>query len=131
MNRTIFGPQQIVAQGGPRDTPVVSIATVLGVDAPRLTALTLRMSRESWPAAGVDIEILVSFNGGLSYESPGPSHIAPFVADAKHTNVLDYPASIGRGWNQAQRQATHVKARTNNTGGNFQTTVTIIGELPD
>lgn len=116
---TVFGPQAVLIRGGTRETAAVAVPA--GV-----TRLTLTLSRENWPAAGVDIEIMKSFDGGVTWESPGPTHIGPFVPDPpKNTDVLLNPASISVGWNEAVRQATHVKAHTNNPAGNFTSTVTI------
>jgi hypothetical protein len=90
-----------------------------------VTAMNATLSRENWPAGGIDIELLVSFDNAQTWVSPGPTHISPFVPDIKHTDVLKYPAQIGVGWNQEERQATHVKARTINPGSAFQSTITI------
>jgi hypothetical protein len=113
---TVFGPTQVLIRAGVRETPAAAVPA-------DVTALTLSMSRENWPAAGMDIEILVSFDGGVNFQSPGPTHIAPFVASPREP--VPTPASIGVGWNQDVHQATHVKARSTNPGGNFQSTVKI------
>lgn len=115
----VFGPDAVTIRSNIRETPARPVPA--GV-----TRINVKMSRENWPAAGMNIELLVSYDGGTVFESPGPTHIAPFVPEPpRYTNVLEYPASIGVGWNQEIRQATHVKARTNNPGSNFQSTITI------
>lgn len=77
-----------------------------------VNALTLIMSRENWPAAGVTIAIAVSTDAGQTWKWWN-QFIAPFVPTAKTTNVADAPAKISYGWNPnlAEKRANRVRVR--------------------
>lgn len=83
--------------------------------------LSLRMSRNNWPAAGVTIALLLSFDGGNTFPKSDAVSIAAWVNDGTGKHPLS-DAVIGWGWNTAQ--PTHVKAQTTSPQA-FSTTITI------
>jgi hypothetical protein len=107
---TVFGPTQV-------SIPKNTFTTTARAVPVNVTAVELIFSRENWPAGGIDIDLQISFDNQATWTSPGPTHIDPFVPDVKHTDVLKFPANIGRGWNQDISQATHVRAQTTNPSG--------------
>ena len=114
--QTVFGPQTVTIR---RNTQEYGPAPI----DPATTTIAVYLSRENWPAAGVDIQLLVSFDNGQTWEGAGFSHIPPHIPDPKEPTPT--PASITVGWNQEIRQATHAKAITVNPSGNFQSVVRI------
>jgi len=83
--------------------------------------LTLRMTRNNWPAAGVTIALQLSFDGGNTFPKSDAVSIAAWVNDGTGKHPLS-DAVIGWGWNSAQ--PTHVRAQTVAPQA-FSTTVTI------
>lgn len=118
MESVLFGPQVLTIAAGESDYGPAVVP-------PGTTSVSIKLSRENWPADGVQIELLLSFDGGLSYQSPGPTQIAAFVPTAKQPDPLSSPAIIGRGWNEVNEQATHAKVHVINPASSFQSTVTI------
>jgi hypothetical protein len=118
--QSIFGPTVATVQGGTRETP--SRAVPVGSSRIQLT-----LSRENWPATGIDLGFLLSFDGGQNYVlKPGLTHIAQATADPKRPGVIT-PAILSVGWNldNPQDVPTDAKIQTVNPSGNFQSTVTL------
>jgi hypothetical protein len=85
----------------------------------------VRMSRENWPAVGVDIEVLLSYDNGITYApTAAPTHIAPFVATPKQPTVTD--AIIGVGWSSTLRP-THAKLRSTSPSAFTSTIIIEVG----
>lgn len=113
----VFGPQQV-------SIPKNSFTTVARPVPVSVTALGITLSRENWPATGIDVDLQVSYNNQATWESPGPTHLGPPIPNPNHPGITD--AGIGVGWNQELRQATHVRATTTNlSGAAFLSTLTI------
>jgi len=92
----------------------------------QFNAIQLTMTRDNWPAAGCDIGIAVSPDGGQTWEW-FRQHIAPFVPTAKNPNVADAPAKLGYAWNPDNpnvAKPTHIKAQTDSPDS-FRTDITI------
>lgn len=64
------------------------------------------MSRENWPAAGVEITLWLSYDGGQSWRVATRAQIAPGTTSAKDPVLRD--AVIGMGWSGTK--PTHAKA---------------------
>lgn len=81
------------------------------------------ISRDAWPAAGCDLELQFSYDGGSTWSTKiGPLHIDPFVATAKQPTPT--PCSIGYGWGDSQAQPTHARGRIN-TPATFLADITL------
>jgi hypothetical protein len=104
---TIFGTfSNVSIRNGTTESPAASVPA-------QYTSADICFSRSNWPAAGVPIEIIASFDGGTNYISVcGPMQIAAFVATAKQPTATD--AKIGYGWSSSARP-THLKARALST----------------
>lgn len=71
----------------------------------------IEVGRENWPAAGVDIWIAISHDGGITFNPVcGATKIMPHIATAREPNPT--PASIGYGWG-GRKRPTHIKACSN------------------
>ncbi len=69
----------ILATFSNQSVPSGTFNTPAQVVAADLRRITLRMSRENWPAAGVQIAILLSFDGGATYPTIYNYNIAQWV----------------------------------------------------
>lgn len=87
-------------------------------------SLNVAMTRDAWPAAGADLELLASYNGsgGPWVSKAGPTHIAAFVPTAKEPTAT--PAEIGFGWAATDVQPTHAKGRCV-SASSFTSTITL------
>lgn len=113
--QSIFGPTAVTIQAGLRETPA---AVVPG----GATRIQLTVTRDNWPAAGVDVGFLLSFDGGTNYVSRNLVHIGQAIADPKRPGVIT-AAVLSVGWSSPQ--PTHAKLQTNNPAANFAATATL------
>jgi hypothetical protein len=115
---TVLGPQNVNVR---RNIQEYGPAAVL----PNLTALNVTMSADDWPnSQQVTIVIEASFDGGATWPH-STSVVTARPGVEKDGSQL--PVQIGIGWNEAVRQATHVRAISNNPGPGFTSTVLIQG----
>ncbi len=82
----------------------------------------ITMTRANWPAAGVSITILLTYDGTNYVPVAPPNIIGPGSVDPK-TGVIP-PAAIGFGWGH-DPQPLRALIETDNPSGNFSTQVTI------
>lgn len=95
-----------------------------GVAVPQgLRWVNLHLRRENWPAAGVTITLLVSYDNQQSWNIANSSLIAPGTTSAKDPVLRD--AVIGMGW--GSRAPTHAKAGSSSPS-TFRTDLMIEGE---
>lgn len=115
---TFFGPQEVTVRRNLQEYGPVAVL-------PNLTALTVTMTADDWPnAQPVTVTLYASFDGGVTWPH------STFVTTTRPApdKIGDIPpVGIGIGWNEQVRQATHVKATTNNPGPGFTSLVVITG----
>ena len=112
----IFGPEVVRIRGGVRETP----ARPVPADAIRVD---ITLSRENWPVFGIELAMLVSYDGGQTYQLHAtPVQIDPHIPTVKEPTPT--PAGISFGFTP-ERRPTHAKIYTNNPGAQFETTVTL------
>jgi hypothetical protein len=123
----LFGPQPVTVPVAPFTFPVNGRA--VPPRAQQLGSLTVYLSRENWPAEGVELGIMASFDGGSNYiYVSGPQIVPPFVPTPKQPDVSQSPAFLSFAWGPGspRQNPTHVKIVGDNLGAaSFQATAQI------
>ena len=113
-----FGPQTVTVKRNLQEYGPVALPA-------NLTALTVTMSAEDWPRnQAVTVAIYASFDGGVTWPH---GTMVTTTRPALEKDGSQSPVGMGIGWNEQIRQATHVKAITDNPGPGFTSTVQITG----
>jgi hypothetical protein len=113
----------VIATFPSHSVPSGTFTSPAGAVAADAIGLNLRMSRENWPAAGVTIALLMSFDGGSTYPQVYSNVIAAWVDDGTGKHPLS-DAVIGLGWGETQPKPDHVKAQSV-SGTAYVSTITV------
>lgn len=112
----ILGPQNVTIKRNQQEYGPLAVQ-------PDLVAFNIMATADDWPNAQlVTVTIYASFDGGQTWpHSTTITTNRPPLDKAGNQS----PVQIGIGWNHEVRQATHVRATTNNPGPGFSSTVLI------